>query len=336
MKKIVIGLLIVVLILLLFMGMAVAGGMTDSEEVEGVGLSDAVLAFRPLVDELAAEHGVSAYVWHLLAIIQVESGGLGLDIMGQAAFMSGDVMPEGSIRTGVMRFANLREQGRQLGVDIGTVVQAFDFGITFLSYVQRGSGVFTLELAMSYARARSGGDRVDDRHPLVVVTNGGWRYDFGNMFYAMHVSRYLTSAAPRGGGSGASTGQFLWPTPGFYRVTSGFGWRIHPITGDRRHHNGIDIAGAGINGSNIIASDGGVIVVAGWLGSFGNYIRIDHGNGYMTSYAHNSANLVRVGDRVRQGQVIGRVGSTGGSTGPHLHFEIRRNNVRVDPMQYFR
>jgi murein DD-endopeptidase MepM/ murein hydrolase activator NlpD len=126
-------------------------------------------------------------------------------------------------------------------------------------------------------------------------------------------------------------GGLLWPTPG--PITSPFGWRIHPIYHTRRFHPGIDIGAP--TGQPIVAALAGVVVSAGPMGTYGNIVVIDHGNGFATAYAHQSRVLVRVGQRVARGERIGLVGSTGASTGPHLHFETRVNGTPVDPMNYF-
>lgn len=140
----------------------------------------------------------------------------------------------------------------------------------------------------------------------------------------------LIRRASRGTGR-VGRGGMLWPTPG--PVTSGFGYRIHPIYGYRRFHAGIDI-GAPI-GQGIVAVLPGVVLSAGPRGTYGNLVVIDHGNGFATAYAHQSRVLVVVGQRVAAGQRIGLVGSTGASTGPHLHFETRVNGDPVDPLRYY-
>ena len=122
------------------------------------------------------------------------------------------------------------------------------------------------------------------------------------------------------------TGAFKWPVPGSKRISSFFGPR------HGRHHDGIDIAAK--RGTSIIASAGGVIKHSGRMRGYGNVVVIRHPNGYHTVYAHNSKNIVRKGQKVSQGEVIAKVGSTGRSTGPHLHFEIRKNNKVSNPDKY--
>lgn len=125
---------------------------------------------------------------------------------------------------------------------------------------------------------------------------------------------------------------FIWPAAG--RFTSPFGYRIHPISRTRRMHTGIDIANG--TGTNIAASQNGKVTFAGYQGSYGKLIIVRHANGMETAYAHLSRISVSVGDTVTQGQSIGKMGSTGGSTGSHLHFEIRKNGTAVDPMNYLK
>ena len=127
-----------------------------------------------------------------------------------------------------------------------------------------------------------------------------------------------------------------WLVPVDYTVvTSPFGPRTHPITGEvNKMHNGVDLSGGNINGKPIYATRSGVVSYAGWWGSGGWTVKIDHTDGFMSIYMHMTNYVVKAGDYVTAGQVIGYVGSTGGSTGPHLHFEIRYNNTPVNPMKY--
>ena len=126
---------------------------------------------------------------------------------------------------------------------------------------------------------------------------------------------------------------YLWPLPGYYRLSSLFGYRIHPITGVAHSHTGIDIPASG--GTPILAAKSGQVVTSAYHYSYGNYVVIDHGNGNSTLYAHMSSRAVSEGQMVTQGQVIGYVGTTGSSTGNHLHFEVRDNYTRVDPESKF-
>ena len=128
-------------------------------------------------------------------------------------------------------------------------------------------------------------------------------------------------------------GYYAWPTPGYSYITSGFGWRT--LYGRPNYHTGIDIAGSGIYGSPVIASNTGRVVrVKYYTTGYGYHIMIDHGSNNWTVYAHLSAIYVNEGDWVAQGQTIGLVGSTGNSTGPHLHFEVRIDGTAQNPLNY--
>ena len=127
-------------------------------------------------------------------------------------------------------------------------------------------------------------------------------------------------------------GVLAWPVPGFKTITSEFGWRF----GGSDYHTGFDISGGGVNGKSIVAANSGTVafVKYGTTG-YGRYLIVDHGGGYTTLYAHCSEILVEVGDYVSRGEAIAKVGSTGWSTGPHLHFEVRVNGVAKNPRNYF-
>lgn len=125
-----------------------------------------------------------------------------------------------------------------------------------------------------------------------------------------------------------------YPIPGYYTISSAYGWRIHPITKKRSLHTGTDFPAP--TGTKVVAAGNGVVILSNWYGAYGNTVIIDHGGGYSTLYAHNSKLGVKVGDKVNAGDVIAYVGSTGWSTGPHLHFEVRVNGEPTDPMQFFK
>ena len=144
------------------------------------------------------------------------------------------------------------------------------------------------------------------------------------------------AAAAQSAGQGSSytwvqgTGQLGWPVSG--EITSPYGYRVHPIWGTTIYHSGIDI---GVDeGTPVHAADSGVIVWSGWMGGYGYAVVIDHGNGLSTLYGHNSELAVDEGQSVSKGQVVAYAGSTGNSTGPHVHFEVRENGDPVDPMGY--
>lgn len=143
-------------------------------------------------------------------------------------------------------------------------------------------------------------------------------------------SQSLTGVIAGAQGAGGGTGELIWPVNA--PVVSPFGYRIHPILHYRKLHTGIDLA-AGY-GTPIRASDSGSVIYATWMGGYGNVIIIDHGRGISTLYAHQSSLAAGSGAHVSRGQVIGYVGSTGFSTGPHLHYEVRLNGNPVDPMGY--
>ena len=145
------------------------------------------------------------------------------------------------------------------------------------------------------------------------------------------------AAASQGGSGGGATTTWVQGTgqlaaPVNAPITSDFGWRIHPIYGTSRLHAGTDF---GVDeGTPVHAADGGVVVEAGWISGYGYTVIIDHGNGMSTLYAHNSDVAVSPGQTVSKGQVVSYSGNTGGSTGPHLHFEVRINGEPTDPMGY--
>ncbi|MGL6107937.1 murein hydrolase activator EnvC family protein [Romboutsia sp.] len=132
--------------------------------------------------------------------------------------------------------------------------------------------------------------------------------------------------------NGAVISSGSWPVPGHSRVSSPYGYRLHPVLNVQKMHTGIDIPAP--EGTPAVAIDSGTVIFSGVQGSYGNTVMIQHDDGKVTLYAHNSALLVSVGQRVEKGQVVTRIGSTGRSTGPHLHFEVRINGKHTNPMGY--
>ena len=130
-------------------------------------------------------------------------------------------------------------------------------------------------------------------------------------------------------GSKVGSGAFTWPVPGVRTISSPYGYRWG------RLHRGIDISTHGIYGRTVVAADSGTVTVKRSATGYGLHIIISHGNGYSTCYAHLSAVSVKSGAVVAKGQAIAKVGNSGSSTGPHLHFEIRKNNVAGNPMNYY-
>ncbi|MBW7572739.1 murein hydrolase activator EnvC family protein [Caproiciproducens faecalis] len=146
---------------------------------------------------------------------------------------------------------------------------------------------------------------------------------------------YASQKGTGGSGGYVSKGNFTWPVPGVTNITSGYGYRWGSL------HKGIDISSAGVYGKPIVAADSGKVMMAGWgnygtgYGGYGYVVAIDHGGGYSTLYGHCSSVAVSKGQTVKKGQVIAYVGSSGDSTGAHLHFEIRVNGVAKNPMNWF-
>lgn len=126
------------------------------------------------------------------------------------------------------------------------------------------------------------------------------------------------------------SGRFRWPVRG--RITSDFGWRLHPILQTQRFHSGLDIAAP--EGTPILAPEAGTVIYSGWVSGYGKTVIIDHGDGISTLFGHCSVLLVSGGEKVKRGEPVARVGSTGLSTGPHLHFEVRDEGKPVDPLGF--
>ena len=165
------------------------------------------------------------------------------------------------------------------------------------------------------------------------------KVEYDEAKYREHMATATQPTKPAGNGNGGTPTKDelgkTWVIPCDYTmVTSPFGWRIHPISGVEKFHNGVDLWCSGIYGKPIYATREGVVSYTGWYGSGGWTVMVDHLDGFKSIYMHMTNFIVSEGDFVMAGQVIGYVGDSGGTTGPHLHFEVRYNGAAVNPMNY--
>ncbi len=146
------------------------------------------------------------------------------------------------------------------------------------------------------------------------------------------VNNQILELAKQGLDTAYIGGVLAWPVPGYTKITSNYGMRVHPITGQYKLHTGVDISAP--IGANFVAANDGIVTKAEYNTAYGNMVVIDHGGGISTLYAHGSEILVTVGQTVKKNEAILKVGSTGYSTGPHAHFEVRINGVVTNPIPY--
>lgn len=305
-----------------------------------IGLSNKIPAtvwtYQDVVESELEAYNLESYTDLILALITVESGGVGVDIM-QASESQG--LPPNtisdplySIEVGVAYFASLIQEMTEKEVDIATVLQSYNFGSAYITHVAENGGTHTLPLAEAYSRdvvapslGNKNGATYAYPHPLA-KEHGAYLYqDGGNFYYADLVLSFLTSAE--------EAGAFAYPVTDLV-MTSAYGMRIDPVTGGISPHNGIDFAPRNGGTPPIYATKAGIVMEARYDFSYGYYVRLDHGGGVETLYAHLSELGVSVGDSVETGDPIGIMGTTGKSTGVHLHFEVWLEGVRVDPTPY--
>lgn len=194
-KCAVLVILAIVLLAALVMGLRSCMGCDDSSDKaeKKEDISQNVIDYRPTVEQYAQQYDIEEYVDLLLAIMQVESRGEGNDVMQSSESMGlpvNSLMPEASIQQGCYVFSQLLDYGEQLGCDLNSMIQAYNFGITYLDYVAENGKVHTFDLAQSFSKEMSGGEKVDYVNALSVERNGGWRYNYGNMFYVELVRQY--------------------------------------------------------------------------------------------------------------------------------------------------
>lgn len=274
-------------------------------------------------------YGISDYIGLAYALIMVENPGTdGTDDIMQSSESAGlapnTLSGEASVKQGCKHLAQQIKNGQDQNVDIWGVMQGYNFGSAYIPWLSNRGGVNTTDLAEVYSRtvvAPSLGNTTGATYPYVnaVSQADGRTYLYvngGNFHYAAMIRQYVKVNESSG---------YVVPISKPVTVTSEFGYRYHPITGSYELHNGIDL----VNGNAttpIYASAAGEVVIAGsYPDWYGNYVVIKHSDGLYTGYAHQSQLRVSVGDTVNQGQQIGNMGTTGPSTGPHLHFQFFTN-----------
>jgi murein DD-endopeptidase MepM/ murein hydrolase activator NlpD len=203
-----------------------------------------------------------------------------------------------------------------------------------------------IKLEIDRTKASNEDETVDNQQLDRISNDGNWYYAFASFFITIAIaipqisswveSQYLVKSLQNLIGATNTTdlsdARIAFPTVKSTPVTSGFGWRIHPITGERRFHTGIDFGAA--MGTPIYAVDAGLVELAREKGGYGNTLIVNHNAGKSTLYGHASKLYVREGQQVVRGQMIAEVGSTGMSTAPHLHFEIRVKDKPINPRPY--
>ncbi|MGF2140165.1 phage tail spike protein [Enterococcus innesii] len=275
-------------------------------------------------------YGIFDYIGLAYALIMVENPGTdGTDDIMQSSESAGYPGPgylrgEASVNQGCKHLAQQIKNGQNQNVDIWGVMQGYNFGSAYIPWLSNRGGVNTTDLAEVYSRtvvAPSLGNTTGATYPYVnaVSQADGRTYLYvngGNFHYAAMIRQYVKVNESVG---------YVVPISKPVTVTSEFGYRYHPITGSYELHNGIDL----VNGNAttpIYASAAGEVVISGsYPDWYGNYVVIKHSDGLYTGYAHQSQLRVSVGDTVNQGQQIGNMGTTGPSTGPHLHFQFFNN-----------
>lgn len=187
--------------IVLFFGILISGEDDDNSNsyspvYSGMNLSADVLKHQPMVEKYARENGISEYVNVLLAIIQVESGGTATDVMQSSESLGlppNSLSTEESIKQGCKYFASLLSSCKGKGMtDINVVIQSYNYGGGYADYVAKNGKKHSFNLAENFARNKSGGTKVTYTNPIAVSKNGGWRYNYGNMFYVELVNQYLT------------------------------------------------------------------------------------------------------------------------------------------------
>ncbi len=318
---------VIIIICVLFGAAFYFFGDESSSSYEPV--SAEVEAYTPVIQKYAKEYGISQYVELIKAVMMQESGGRGTDPMQASECKyntkypkkaNGITNPEYSISCGIQYLRdNLKAAKAESPVDIDRIklaLQGYNFGSGYISWAQKKYGGYSYAGAVEFAKEQA--------------SENGWS-SYGDVDYAEHVLRYY----PYGNYSydimNTGTGKLGLPIQGMKssNISSHFGSRSSPGGIGSTNHQGLDIAFP--TGTKVLACESGTVTTAGWYGGFGKCIIIDHGGNLKTVYGHLSQIAVKKGQKVSRGQYIGNVGSTGNSTGPHLHLGILKSGSYVNP-----
>ena len=340
------GFLVVGLVAMGLIGFVINQNENQKEGSTGVvgvqGLPESVMKWEPLVTKLDEENGISEYIAYILAIIMIESGGNGNDPMQSsesAGSAAGSIQdPVASLEQGVRFYAGLVQKGKAENVDVDTINQSYNFGASYISNIAKNGGKSTVPLAEDYSVKVVGpslgftGAKYKYENQVSLKFNKPYLYyNAGNFFYAELLKQYVTETGELQPGGSSGNGKYKNPVPAPIKITSGYGGRTNPITGAQTEfHKGIDFAGT--SSTPILAVNDGTVVYAQFnQGGFGNCVIILHSDGYYSLYGHMSSLKTTVGTKVKTGQQVGVMGTTGSSTGVHLHFGVYKG-IFIDPV----
>ncbi|MEK4306884.1 MULTISPECIES: lysozyme family protein [Oceanobacillus] len=340
--KLIIGgsLALIALLVILAIGIfqSIIGGSGDDSSQDGEfvdiesgsqQISETVEQYRDDVEYYAKEYEVEEYVDVLLAMMEQESSGKGSDPFQASESKCGYIGcitdPKESIEQGVKYFSEVLEQAEG---DVELTLQSYNFGGGFIDFVLDKGESYSKELAIEFSSMKYAELRHTGIYSCIHPEYSDVGACYGDVEYVDNVLRYyqpVSSDQLEGvetANASAEDGDFASPveTP---LVTSEFGNRTHPVTGEvGKFHSGIDF-GCNNGVTNILSSANGEVVFSDWSTGYGNTVIVQHDDNLYTHYAHMSSNSVSVGDSVSQGEEVGVCGSTGQSTGPHLHFEVK-------------
>lgn len=308
---------------------AVAGEAEQRQTVVG-SLSKETLAWEESVVSISKDCGLDPqYKYVVLAIIEFESGGVGTDIMNSSRtgyntrypqVQNGIKTPAYSIECGIKHLKEMLDATGVKSIDdkdnLMIAIQAYNYGKEYISFAKANSG-HSSDVSEKYYTQNN---LISDADKYITYAESVWGF----------IPK--KNDGSEGGPIGEDTGGFIYPMWGPIVISAGYGYYDPFDDGNIRMHHGVDFPVA--YGQKVRATKGGVVTFATWSDSYGYFVEIDHGNKMSTLYGHNSRLNVKVGQQVRQGEVIAFGGSTGLSSGPHIHLELSINGKRVDPQPY--